>query len=190
MNVSTRNGAVESVADVFEADDLGAPFKVYLHDAVVLNSCPDTDEILSYTIPALPQLQAMIVVKRVSNPRKLSGSEMKFIRKILGLKQSDFANKLDLSVEHLSRCENGLPLSPQNEKLFRGVTLSVLAKVSQLSDRAKQTEIQAALFSLFDDMKLVSVSDVDDPLVMNFSYCKVSDEDLDEENSDWFLDAA
>lgn len=189
MTVSNNKGAVESVAEVFEANDLGAPFKVVLHDAVKIKTCSDTGKVLSYTIPALPQLQAIVVLKRIENPRKLSGLEMKFVRKAVGLKQFEMAEKMDLSVEHLSRCENGLPLSPQNEKLFRGVALSCLARVSELSDKAKQAEIQDALFSLFDNMKIVSAVDASKEIEMNFWYTKIEEEGSSEDASDWLLAA-
>ena len=46
-------------------------------------------------------------------------SDIKFLRKSVGLKQKVLAGKIVTAVEHLSRCENGsLVMSPTMEKLL------------------------------------------------------------------------
>src|SRR5690242_459562 len=111
---------VTRVVDRFEASDLGAPFKVVLNHSVKVTYDVATGEVVSYKIPDLDGLLWAVVITRILHPRKLFGADIKFIRKALGLKQKELASKIDLTIEHLSRCEtNTLVMSPGSEKLFR-----------------------------------------------------------------------
>lgn len=186
MALSELKEAVEQVAEVFEADDLGAPFKVVLHNSVKVTKCEETGEIFSYSIPAVPLLLAVILISRLSLAKKLTGPEVKFARKVLGFKQSELAAKLDLSVEHLSRHENGRPMSPRGEKYFRATVLTQLCKLPDLRDQKKTEKIMEMIFLVFDDMEIKSVSsDTCEPV---FHFCfeaKDEADSADTSDMDW-----
>lgn len=170
MYVVQHGGAVETrVVEKFEAKDLGAPFKVVLNDAVRVSFDKTTGEAVSYSIPDLDGLLGTIVITRILHARKLSGADIKFVRKALGVKQKDLAGKLELSVEHLSRCETGtLPMSPGSEKLLRIFALKTALKIDKLKACEEKTKLEDALDSVFDGMKPAAAYDVKDELVFHF----------------------
>jgi transcriptional regulator with XRE-family HTH domain len=103
----------------YEADTLGAPFKVTLMDSVSIRVDADTGEKL-VRIPDLIGLINTVVRSRICHARKLNSEELKFIRLSLGVKSYKLANFLDMSPEHYSRCEAGTKtMSTAYEKLLR-----------------------------------------------------------------------
>lgn len=175
-----RQGVVAAstcVAEQFEAKDLGAPFKVILHHAVTVKKDEKTGAVLSYKIPDLEGLIRVVVMSRVLHPRKLTGPDLKFVRKGIEMKQKDLASKIEISVEHLSRCETGaLPMSPSSEKLFRIFALRTAAKLHKMKACEAKTKLEDALDELFDGFKPVSVFDVDDVLELHFSRGKAAED--------------
>ena len=54
------------------------------------------------------------------DPTRLSGKELKFIRKALDMTQKEFADKMELRTETVSRWENDYPGTGEySEKLLR-----------------------------------------------------------------------
>ena len=157
------------VVDQFEAMDLGTPFKVILHQAVRVTYDQKTGEAVSYSIPDLDGLLRTIVISRILEPRKLSGAEIKFIRRSLGVKQKDMAQRIEMSTEHLSRCEIGsLVMSPTSEKLLRIFALKTAMKLNKYKCCDAKTKLEDALDRLFDMMKPVSVFSANDELELHF----------------------
>lgn len=71
-------------------------------------------------IPALKPLMRLIARDVIGNPGALTGEEIRFLRKRLGMKAVDFAKALGLEPETLSRIENNKqPASEQSDKLIR-----------------------------------------------------------------------
>lgn len=107
------------VVQKYDVDTLGAPFKVTLLDSVSVSIDPKTgDERVE--IPDLVGLINAVVRSRVLCPRKLSGKEIKFVRNALGVRAKPLAQFLDMTPEHLSRCEAGTKvMSGASEKVFR-----------------------------------------------------------------------
>jgi DNA-binding transcriptional regulator YiaG len=105
----------------FEASALlGTPFSVVLHNAVDEKYCEDCGEVLGHVIPDPKSLFAAVAVLRVSDPQKLNGQEIRFLRKSLSQKAKDFAREISVSAEQLSRFENDKqPISEVYEKLLR-----------------------------------------------------------------------
>ena len=100
---------------------------------------------------------------------------MKFIRKALGLKQKDLAQRIEITAEHLSRCEGGqLILSPTTEKLLRIFALKTAFKLHKCKACEAKTKLESALDHLFDTLKPVAVFDVNDPLELHFHLRKSS----------------
>lgn len=170
MNTNQHGvGASTYVAEEFEATDLGAPFKVVLHGAVKVKKDTETGNLVSYSIPDLEGLIAVIVISRTLHPRKLCGPDIKFIRKALVMKQKELADKLELSVEHLSRCETGaVPMSPATEKLLRILSLKSAMKLHKMKPGAAKTTLEDAMDRVFDAIKSQPVFDADDELAFHF----------------------
>lgn len=176
---------VPCIAEKFLASDLGAPFRVYLHNSVTITTNEETGEVLSYKIPDLEGLIQAVVIKRVLDPRKLRGAELKFVRKSIGLKQKELAARIDMTPEHLSRCEaDALVMSPSTEKLFRVFALKSAIKLNKEKASDAKTELEDAVDRIFDGMKPVSAFDVEHELEMHFSRVPVSG-DVDSNDGHW-----
>jgi DNA-binding transcriptional regulator YiaG len=157
---------VPRVVDQFEATDLGAPFKVILKNCVKVASDAETGELISYTIPDPDGLLRVVTLSRVLHPRKLSGADIRFLRKAVGIKQKDLARAIELSPEHLSKVEAGsLPIGPSSEKLLR----IFLAKTAHEMDGCKPNrELETALDQLFDWLTPAAVHDAANELELGF----------------------
>jgi DNA-binding transcriptional regulator YiaG len=165
--MSTNYRRLGRVSVRFEAIDIGAPFKVVLHGAVRVTEDEATGKQLGYAIPDLEGLIAAVVISRVLHPRKLFGADIKFIRKAISLKQKDLASKLEMTPEHLSRCEtDALPMASSSEKLFRILSLKSAMKLHTVKSGA--TTIEDALDRVFDRIKPVAVHDASDVLELHF----------------------
>lgn len=79
-------------------------------------------------------LIAAVGLTRVHMPYKLFGPEIRSLRKALGLKSVEFANKIDVTAETMSRWENGERLSDVNERALRLVTAASLSPRAPLID--------------------------------------------------------
>ncbi len=83
-------------------------------------------------IPAIKQLLNLIGRDLAEKESALSGAEIKFLRKRLGQKATDFAKQIGLEPETLSRIENDhIPVSERTDKLVR-LYYAVAAKDPQL----------------------------------------------------------
>lgn len=113
------DSALSNVVPAYEVDTLGAPFRVTLVDSVQIKM----DEVAGKELVLIPDFVGMVnaVARcRAIHPRKLSGDEIVFLRKALGVKAKALATYLDVSPEHLSRCEAGSKvLSSASERMLR-----------------------------------------------------------------------
>jgi DNA-binding transcriptional regulator YiaG len=163
-----QHGTSTRVVDQFEATDLGAPFQVILKSSVKVASDAKTGELISYTIPDPDGLLRVVAFTRVLNSRKLSGADIRFLRKAVGVKQKDLASAIEVKPEHLSKVESGaLPLGPGSEKLLRIFVAKTAHKIEECGNRR---ELETALDRVFDGLTAVAVHDPDAELVFSFSY--------------------
>jgi transcriptional regulator with XRE-family HTH domain len=101
-------------------------------------------------IPALKQLMRLIARDLVLSKSDLTGSEVRFLRKRLGKKATEYCKYLGLEPETLSRIENGKqPISSATEKLAR-LSYAILCEESGLYDHAR-----TILQSMLDESKPV-----------------------------------
>jgi transcriptional regulator with XRE-family HTH domain len=95
-------------------------------------------------IPALKQLMRLIARDLVLSKSDLTGSEVRFLRKRLGKKATEYCKYLGLEPETLSRIENGKqPISSATAKLAR-LSYAILSEETDLVDHAK-TILQSML---------------------------------------------
>ena len=99
-------------------------------------------------IPALKQLMRLIARDLVLSKSDLTGNEVRFLRKRLGKKATEYCKYLGLEPETLSRVENGKqPISSATEKLAR-LSYAILSEETDLYDHAK-----TILQSMLDDLR-------------------------------------
>jgi DNA-binding transcriptional regulator YiaG len=104
---------------MYRDDLLGIP-NVVLIDSVEEHRCKRCGKVDSITIPNLPDLLAAVAVARVKLPTKLTNTEIRFLRKVLGWPAKKLAERLDVREETVSRWESGkLTMGPSTEKLLR-----------------------------------------------------------------------
>src|SRR5690349_20948601 len=94
------------VVEAYDADLLGAPFKVTVLNAVSERWNPETGVVLETTIPDLNALLKAVAQARAFHPRKLDGADIRFFRQVNGWKAKKLAGMISVTPEHLSRCEN------------------------------------------------------------------------------------
>lgn len=175
--MSSEKQNVASVLPEYALDNLGISFQVILVDSAQRIQ----GEMGSETyIPDYQGLIKQIALTRAAHPLKLKGGDIRFLRKTLGLKAKDLAEKLDLTPEHLSRCESGDKiLSPNSEKVLRSLVILeavyVLQKAAEdcpgdLSGLSEKiTKLLVRLKDIISGMKLSAVHAVDEELVIQFS---------------------
>src|SRR5262245_36801656 len=90
---------------------------VYLHTLVTRCAKCGAFEIM---VPNLDGLHHAVARSRVEKQERLSGAEVRFLRKLLGWSGVDFAEHMGTSAETVSRWENGsTPIGPQADRLLR-----------------------------------------------------------------------
>ena len=73
----------------------------------------------------IKELTQIIASALVLKPSELTGKEIRFLRKYIGLTGEQFGRKLGLTKEHVSRIENEKhPVGAQTERLIRYVSIS------------------------------------------------------------------
>jgi len=71
------------------------------------------------------ELTEIIACALIFKPSELTGKEIRFLRKYIGLTGEQFGKKLGLTKEHISRIENEKhPVGTQTERLIRYVSIS------------------------------------------------------------------
>lgn len=135
-----------SVLPEYVADYLGAPFEVVLSKSVKQTIDADGN-VIETTIPNPRGLLRQVAITRLIHSRKLSGKDIKFVRKALSIKAKELADMIAVSPEHFSRCETDKAvLSPGIEKFLR---LSILVDTLKLpAEIEQQIEDADALMKL------------------------------------------
>lgn len=184
----------------YHADSLGAPFKVILLNSVRQIIDTKQGRIEKIVIPNERGLYQQIALARILVPRRLSGFEIKFIRKAVPIKASSLAKKLGISPEHLSRCEAGeRALAASGEKCLRIAILLELFRVPvELQHRREQSELlnrklvvfaraMEEIRSIIDEMTIPIVFDASEELRFYFTAVQKADGDLFNQDlaADW-----
>jgi len=175
-----RVEGVPAVEWPYNAVTLGAPFKVLLHDGVTCGVDAKTGQ-QTICIKDPFALINSVVRARVLHPRKLSGEEIKFVRKSIGAKAKSVAEFLDMTPEHLSRCESGTKvLSVASEKHFRmaayvasflkdpSAFFAPAELLTQAKPSKKARESAAVIHRWFLSLKIETVFDATEELQFEF----------------------
>ncbi len=72
------------------------------------------------SIPRLEELHRLIAKSLIEKMTRFTGAEIRFLRKSLGLSAADFARRMGVTVETVSRWENNAAaIGPQADRLLR-----------------------------------------------------------------------
>ena len=133
---------------------------VELIDVVQTLVCDKCGTVLRTDIPDMPGLIAAVSVGRAKERIKLTGQEIRFLRKAVGLTAKELARDLDVSEETVSRWENGhLAIGNSVERILRWKVCNAL------QERAPAIEWDDD--EILTRMEIIPVST--EPLVMAFN---------------------
>jgi DNA-binding transcriptional regulator YiaG len=90
----------------YEDHSLGLPYPVILINSAEEEINAVTGERVGISIPHMEDMIATVAVARILFPVRLKGSEVKFIRRVLGKSSKEFAASLEIATETYSRWEN------------------------------------------------------------------------------------
>jgi transcriptional regulator with XRE-family HTH domain len=112
----------------YEEKGLGLPYPVVLINAAVEHA-DAAGNVLGVSVPDLEGLAAAVAVARAFLPVELTGSEVRFMRKVIGMSAKDFAEALKLDPASLSRWENNKQtLGGWAESQVRLATVAILTQ--------------------------------------------------------------
>ena len=118
-------------------EECGLP-NVVLKD-ILLRSCANCGNKL-VSIPNLAGLHRCIAVVFVNKPERLAPAEIGFLRKSLGWSKADFARKLHVRPEQVSRWESSkspVPMQVQSELLLRSL-VAMGQKIEDYKDHMEE----------------------------------------------------
>jgi len=140
----------------YETRELGVPLVIF--NSVQKNTCRHCGEATQH-IPFPERLIAAAAVARIRLPEKLSGAEIRFIRKALTWTAKDMSEHIQVAPETISRWENEkAAMGPGHEKMLRllagihlrekapaiGCKLDEIANMTIKSIRSDRSEIRMA----------------------------------------------
>lgn len=131
--VSRRKEFFATIEDPFHFVDSGLD-NVYL---VGIKYFKDEDGNTTAEIPALEQLMQLIARDIVLASRDLTGKEVKYLRKRLGKKATEFSTYLGLEPETLSRIEKEKQSASQQVQKLSRLAYCLLSEDHNLLDCAK-----------------------------------------------------
>jgi transcriptional regulator with XRE-family HTH domain len=97
---------IRKTLERYEDHDLGLPYPVIVRDAAVAEIDDESSETLAISIPHLDYYFAAVALARALHPLQLGGADMRFMRKVLGMKAKDFAARIPIAAATYSRYEN------------------------------------------------------------------------------------
>lgn len=120
-------GLMERTVQPEHIEDLGG-LVVKVKDAVIVQRCSACGEEMT-AIPDPEGLARAAAMARALNPIALSGKEVRFMRRVLDMTQKEFAEKMELAPETVSRWENDRNgVGGMSEKLVRHNICALLHK--------------------------------------------------------------
>lgn len=141
MLCKCKNGMMERSVKPEHIEDMGG-LVVKILNAVVVQRCSACHEEM-IGIPDMPGLARAAALARAQSPERLSGKEVRFIRRALDMSQKEFAEKMDLSAEYVSRWENDHKgIGGASEKLVRHNVCALLSDGSSEYDAKAIANLQ------------------------------------------------
>jgi transcriptional regulator with XRE-family HTH domain len=174
-----------SILEVYDATKLlNTPFKVLLKESVK-QILDDDGQVAEIFVPDPDGLLRAVAQYRVLHSQKLSGPDLKFLRKALDIKAKDFAVAVELSAEHLSRVEAGEKvLSPSSEKLVRIFTTYMFSYPLAKGD-IDAKKFTDKVSSVFNRLSIKSCYDSSQELTLVFEHVPCIVENPNADDGTW-----
>ena len=119
------------VLDRYEEKLMGLPYPVVLLDAAEEITHPKTGKVLGVSIPNAEELAAAVALALCFMPVRLTGAEVRFIRRVMGMTGQELAAAVEMDPATLSRWEH----DKQTVGAWADKTVR-MAAVLRLQDRA------------------------------------------------------
>jgi DNA-binding transcriptional regulator YiaG len=117
--------------DRYEEKLMGLPYPVLLLDAAEEVTHPKTGKVIGIGIPDAEELAAAVAIALCFMPVRLTGPEVRFIRRVLDMTGQELASAVEMDPATLSRWEHGKQeVGAWADKAVR------MAAVLRLQDRA------------------------------------------------------
>jgi transcriptional regulator with XRE-family HTH domain len=119
------------VLERYEETLTGLPYPIVLLDAAEEIVDPDDGKVLGVAVPDAEELAAAVALALCFMPARLTGQEVRFMRRVLGMTGQELAAAVEMDAATLSRWEHGKQeVGAWADKAVR------MAAVLQLQDRA------------------------------------------------------
>jgi DNA-binding transcriptional regulator YiaG len=123
--------------DRYEENLLGLPYPIVLLNAAEEITHPKTGETLGIAIPDAEELAAAVALALCFMPVRLTGAEVRFIRRVMGMTGQDLAAAVEMDAATLSRWEHDKQdIGGWADKAFR------MAAVLKLQDHAPGSSLR------------------------------------------------
>jgi transcriptional regulator with XRE-family HTH domain len=100
-------GRVSRILERYEETLMGLPYPVVLLDAAEEIVNPDDGEVLGVAVPDADGLATAVALALCFMPVRLTGAEVRFIRRVLGMTGQELAAAVEMDSATLSRWEHG-----------------------------------------------------------------------------------
>lgn len=125
------------VLERYEEKLMGLPYPVVLLGAAEEVTHPKNSKLLGVAIPGSDELAAAVALALCFMPTRFIGSEVRFIRRVLGMSGQELAAAVEMDPATLSRWENGKQeVGSWADKAVR------MAAVLRLQDRAPGSSLR------------------------------------------------
>ena len=137
---------------------LGAPFRVILSSGVSESVCSDCGASTALHLEKPTELVAAVAMLRSLHSLKLSGDDIKFLRKALDMKSKELANAISVVPETFSRFENSRqPISESIEKLLRAFVCIRLGKTATGIQIDEEDIFSMSIRAVFDTSRILAL---------------------------------
>lgn len=95
------------VLERYEEKLMGLPYPIILLDAAEEITHPESGEVLGVAIPDAEELAAAVALALCFMPARLTGAEVRFLRRVMGMTGQELATAVEMDPATLSRWETG-----------------------------------------------------------------------------------
>lgn len=106
MTASIEMAIARRTLEAYHDNDLGLPYPVIVRNAAIEEFDSATGESLAVGLLHPREYVKAVALVRALHPLQLSGAEIRFMRKVLGMKAKDFAAAIPIRPETFSRIEH------------------------------------------------------------------------------------
>ncbi len=173
----TKRNIKETLLETYTEELSGLPYPIILVNSVIEKRDADTDEVLGHGFTNLPGLMAAMAMVRLLTPVRLSGDELRFVRKVLGIKAKELAEAVRARPETISKMENNHDgVGEYVERLIR------LYACAELAERAPAINFDARMIT---SMKVRKEWPGGEPPLFAFRTVKLKDSHTRKLSNEW-----